>query len=217
MTLKSKFISIIIVAIILSSSQVSLEHSMSGTPRFSREEVAKQVNNYNSLSKENFIDNSGLNNFLEGNGEISENFGKKIYGSLNESLADFNPEIQVDGEYKSEVSRNNLLDENITLMLPGEGIYGISGNVSQLESQYIENGNAEENKTFYSDNALQAGLPLKRQEDNRSQEGNHVWKFYSNSIDSMVYALYQEDINFYDNDTTINYSFLLESNSTMQN
>ncbi|MHA1396393.1 MAG: hypothetical protein ACTSSF_01535 [Candidatus Heimdallarchaeaceae archaeon] len=217
MTLKSKFISIILVVIIISSSQVSLEHSMSGTPRFSREEVGKQVNNYNSLSKENSVDNSGLNNFLEGNGENSEIFGEKIYGSINESLADFNPEIQVDGDYKSEVSRNNLLDENTTLMLPGEGIYGISGNVSQLESQYIENGNAEENKAFYSDNALQAGLPLKRQEDNRSQEGNHVWKFYSSGIDSMVYALYQEDINFYDNDTTINYSFLLESNSTMQN
>ena len=138
------------------------------------------------------------------------------YLSMNEVLDNFNPNVNIVGEYNSEITEGKLEDGNSSITLPGNGQYQIGGNVSELRAQYIQNSGAETIQSFYSENAIQAGLRLNRINDGRSLDGNYSWKLYSNNTESMKYALYQEDIPLYQNDTEISYSYLLESNSSLQ-
>ncbi len=136
--------------------------------------------------------------------------------NLNETLSDFDPNFNVTGEYIGDEVEGGI-DEGLNITVPNQGLYNINGNISQLESQYIQNSGAELDQDFYSNNAVQAGLSLERIKDNRSIEGEYVWKFYSNNTETMTYSLYQENIDLYRNDTTITYDYLLESNSSIQN
>ncbi|MFW9851663.1 MAG: hypothetical protein ACFFDS_01830 [Candidatus Thorarchaeota archaeon] len=136
--------------------------------------------------------------------------------NLNETLSDFDPNFNVTGEYLGDEIEGEI-DEGLNITIPNQGLYNINGSISQLESQYIQNPGAELDQDFYSYNAIQAGLSLERIKDNRSIEGEYVWKFYSNNTESMIYSLYQENIDLYSNDTTITYDYLLESNSSIQN
>ena len=136
--------------------------------------------------------------------------------SLNEVLDNFNPNVNIEGEYNSEIIEGKLEDGNSSISLPGKGQYQIGGNLTELEAQYIQNSGAETIQPFYSENAIQAGLELNRINDGRSLDGNYSWKLYSNNTEPMKYALYQEDIPFYQNNTEISYSYLLDSNSSLQ-
>ncbi len=142
--------------------------------------------------------------------------GEEDNMSLIESFDNFNPNVNIIGEYKSEIIEGKLDDGNSNISLPGKGQYQIEGNLTELGVQYIENPGAESTQLFYSENAIQAGLELNRINDGRSLEGEYAWKLYSNNTESMKYALYQEDIPLYQNDTEISYSYLLESNSSLQ-
>jgi hypothetical protein len=136
--------------------------------------------------------------------------------NLNKTLSNFNPNFNVTGEYLGDEIVGEI-NEGSNITIPNQGLYNINGNISQLESQYVQNSGAELDQDFYSNNAVQAGLSLQRIKDNRSIEGEYVWKFYSNNIESMTYSLYQENIDLYSNDITITYDYLLESNSSIQN
>ncbi len=135
--------------------------------------------------------------------------------SLNETLNDFDPNFNVTGEYLGGEIEGEI-DEGLNITVPNQGLYNINGNISQLESQYIQNPGAELDQDFYSNNAVQAGLSLERIKDNRSIEGEYVWKFYSSNTEFMTYSLYQENIELYSNNTIITYDYLFESNSSIQ-
>lgn len=146
-----------------------------------------------------------------------DSFGKEIYTSFDDAIEDFAPEVGIEGEFSSQIQQGEIQEDSLIIDLPGEGDYNIEGSISNLQSQYIQNPSAEDSEMFYSDTAVQAGLSLERLSDIRSVDGNYLWKFYSQNIVSMAYALYQDDIMFYNNDTIISYNYLLESNSSMQN
>jgi len=136
--------------------------------------------------------------------------------SLNEALDNFNPNVNIVGEYNSGIIEGKLENGNSSISLPGKGQYQIGGNLTELGAQYIQNSGAETVQPFYSENAIQAGLQLNRINDGRSLDGDYSWKLYSNNLEPMKYALYQENIPLYHNDTEISYSYLLESNSSLQ-
>lgn len=185
-----------------------------------------EINDLNHIYKEGYYDDSNL-----GKQEASlsteligkpENFKNRLLTweendlSLNETLNDFNPNFNITGEYLGDEIEGKI-DENLNIPIPNQGFYNINGSISQLESQYLQNPGAELNQNFYSNTAVQAGFSLERIKDNRSIEGEYAWKFYSNNTESMTYSLYQENIDLYSNDTIINYEYLLESNSSIQN
>ncbi len=137
--------------------------------------------------------------------------------SLTETLDSFNPNVNLIGEYNNETISGKIEEGNTNISLPDTGHYTINGNLTGMKVQYIQNPGAETNQHFYSENTIQAGLQLERINDGRSVEGNYAWKLYSNNTETIKYALYQKDIPFYQNNTEISYSYLLESNSSLQN
>ncbi|MCG3221184.1 MAG: hypothetical protein H7641_07370 [Candidatus Heimdallarchaeota archaeon] len=137
--------------------------------------------------------------------------------TFDDVLDEFQPNVNVSSIYsKNEVSEE-INNGNLTISLPSQGQYNFEGNVSEIESQYIQNSGAENEVGFYSVDAINAGLSLERVEESRSFEGSYVWKFFSSNTETMSYALYQQDIDLYDIDTRISYNYLLEINSSIQN
>ncbi len=137
--------------------------------------------------------------------------------TLEETLNAFNPEVNVTGNYVGENTNGIIGEYNSSITLPGNGEYSIEGNVTNLESQYIQNPGAEEQSKFYAEDATNVGLGLERIEETDSLEGNYAWKFYSYNMESITYALYQKDLPLYNTDTKISYSYFLVSNSSLQN
>ncbi|NPD89406.1 MAG: hypothetical protein HGN29_11855 [Asgard group archaeon] len=145
--------------------------------------------------------------------ESETDYNKTLDGVLDE----FQPNVNVSTIYsKNEVSKE-INNGNLTISLPSQGQYSFEGNVSEIESQYVQNSGAENEVGFYSADAINAGLSLERVEESRSFEGSYVWKFFSSNTESISYALYQQDVDLYDTDTRISYNYLLEANSSIQN
>ncbi|MCE7743479.1 MAG: hypothetical protein GOP50_13600 [Candidatus Heimdallarchaeota archaeon] len=159
-------------------------------------------------------------NFIKEDREIEEkNTQFKTLGeeeTLEETLNSFNPNVNITGDYAGEDIEGTIGD-NSTIILPGNGEYSLEGNVTNLESQYIQNPGAEEELQFYSEDATNVGLGLERIEEANSFNGDYAWKFYSQNTESITYALYQEDLPLYQTDTEISYNYFLVSNSSLQN
>ncbi|MHA2357388.1 MAG: hypothetical protein ACXABK_01290, partial [Candidatus Heimdallarchaeaceae archaeon] len=153
--------------------------------------------------------------------EINELKMQSVEQGRNETpntiLQEFMPNLNITSKYQGEEIEGEFSDENVSLTLPSQGQYYVDGNISNLESQYIQNSGAENNQNFYSEGIINAGLSLNRLKDLRSMGGEYVWKFYSNNTETMTYGLYQDDLPLYNNDTIIEYSYLLESNSSIKN
>ena len=137
--------------------------------------------------------------------------------TIDETLGAFNPNIDIKADYSGQSINGKVEDGNSIVSVPGEGEYSLTGDIINMEAQYLQNSGAETGEPFYSENVIQAGLSLERLEDVRSVEGNYVWKFFSSNTETMTYSLYQENINLYQTDTRISYNYLLESNSSIQN
>jgi hypothetical protein len=137
--------------------------------------------------------------------------------SLEDSLNGFNPNMNLTGNYVGDSVEGNLSGNDSTIILPSNGQFTLEGNVTNLQSQYINNPGAENDEEFYSEDAIVPGLEVERLYYSGSRNGDYVWKFYSYNSESIRYALYQKDINLYDVDTKISYSYLLTSNSSLQN
>ena len=137
--------------------------------------------------------------------------------SLTETLDSFSPNVSFEANYTGGLVEGNIEDGDSIISVPGQGTYDLEGNITNMEVQYLQNSGAETQPVFYSDSAIQAGLSLERITDPRSIEGDNAWKFYSSNTETMTYSLYQENINLHQNDTTISYNYLLESNSSLQN
>ncbi len=204
---------------------------MDGKNLLNSELSGNLVNNMgesDSNIKENFMnvakiaEENQYNLELEGEEEsynqINLEQSKADYNKTFEDVLDeFQPNVNVSSIYsKNEVSEE-IKKGNLTIALPSQGQYNFEGNVSEIESQYIQNSDAENEVDFYSVDAINAGLSLERVEENRSFEGSYVWKFFSSNTVPMSYALYQQDIDLYDTNTRISYNYLLEANSSIQN
>ena len=152
--------------------------------------IGQDVQNYNVESIEETFK---IKQDIEENNYVGT-FGEEVYTSADQAIGDFTPEVEIEGEFSSPVEEGALEEGSVNLDLPGEGDYNVVGDVNNLRSQYIQNSGAEDSVNFYSDTAVQAGLSLERLSDSRAIDGDYVWKFYSQNIISMAYALYQEDI-----------------------
>ncbi len=137
--------------------------------------------------------------------------------SLEDSLNAFNPNMNLTGNYIGDSLEGNLEDNDSSISLPSNGQFTLEGNITNLQSQYINNPGAENNQEFYSEDAIVPGLEVERLYYSGSRNGDYVWKFYSYNSESIKYALYQKDISLYDTDTKISYSYQLASNSSLQN
>ncbi len=137
--------------------------------------------------------------------------------SLIETLDSFNPNVSLEANYTGQEIAGKIEDGDSIISVPGQGMYNLRGEITNMEVQYIQNSGAEVQESFYSDNVMQAGLSIERTADPRSIEGDNVWKFYSSNTETMTYSLYQENIELYQTDTRISYNYLLESNSSLQN
>ncbi len=137
--------------------------------------------------------------------------------SLTETLDSFNPNVSLEANYTGQEIAGKIEDGDSIISVPGQGMYNLRGEITNMEVQYIQNSGAEVQESFYSDNVMQAGLSIERTADPRSIEGDNVWKFYSSNTETMTYSLYQENIELYQTDTRISYNYLLESNSSLQN
>ncbi|MHA2254536.1 MAG: hypothetical protein ACXAAM_00500 [Candidatus Heimdallarchaeaceae archaeon] len=150
--------------------------------------------------------------------QINPEQSKTDYNITFEDVLDeFQPNVNVSSIYSKNEVNEKINEGNLTMSLPSQGQYNFEGNISEIESQYIQNSDAENEVGFYSIDAINAGLSLERVEENRSFEGSYVWKFFSSNAVPMSYALYQQDIELYDTDTRISYNYLLEANSSIQN
>ena len=137
--------------------------------------------------------------------------------TLNDVLYEFQPNVNVSSIYSKNEVGEGIENDNLIISLPSQGQYSFDGNMTEIQSQYIQNSGAENEEGFYSTGAINAGLSFERIEDVRSFEGSYAWKFFSSNTESMSYALYQKDIVLYNTDTKISYNYLLESNSSIQN
>ena len=150
--------------------------------------------------------------------ELDDNFSiNNGMNSIEDSLNGFSPNMSLTGNYVGESLEGNLEDKNSSIFLPSNGQFTLEGNVTNLQSQYINNPGAENDQEFYSEDAIVPGLDFERLYYSGSRNGNYVWKFYSYNSESIRYALYQDDISLYDTDTKLSYSYLLASNSSLQN
>ena len=145
--------------------------------------------------------------------------------SLEDSLNDFNPNMNLTGDYAGESFEGSFEDVNSSITLPGNGQFSLEGNVTNLQSQYITNPGAETDQMFYSENANIdnysdgagiTGLEFQKTQYPGSWNGDYVWKYSVNDAVPNLAVNYWEDIPFYDTNIKISYKYLLTSNSSLQ-
>ena len=137
--------------------------------------------------------------------------------TLDDVLSEFQPSINVSSIYSENLENEELSNGNLTILLPSQGQYHFEGNITEIESQYIQNPGAETEDEFYSSNAINAGLSFEKIEESSGFGGSYAWKFFSSNTETMSYALYQKDIELHDKNTKISYNYKLEANSSIKN
>ncbi len=178
-------------------------------------EIIKNLNEEGGKKGIEITDSSGLlkNSQAELDEEISVSNEENL---IEDALNGFSPNISLTGDYLGEPLEGNFEDENSSIFLPSNGQYSLEGNITDLQSQYINNPGAEDNQEFYSEGTIKAGVEVERLHYSGSWDGEYVWKFYSYNSESIMYALNQKDITLYNTNTKISYNYLLASNSSLQ-